>query len=266
MKSERTSVPATHRYITIEEALGATDPEHVSGGSDDSRVIAILNALPMIPGAFDDEVAAFAQRLPSLFTDVDSITITPTDSTYPEPRPSERHQRKKRRRSDWKKKAVTTDTATVRNGALNTWVVAEPGQGGEIVMPCPGNAGEPIATVTFYPPPGVSLGNDTIESLPAVMNFITFVLTDLQARCWFLESRHLPTIEQIAAKIADDAELTEQDYCVLRLILKGATYNEAARELGLSVETVKKHMKKIYDRTNTMGLANLFGRYASTQM
>lgn len=263
MKSERTSVPATHSYITIEEALGATDPGHVSGESDDNRVITILNALPMIPGAFDDEVAAFAQRLPSLFTDVGSVTITPTDSTCPAPGPSEHRQRPKRRRSDWKKKAVTAGTATMRNGSLDTWVVAEPGQGGEIAMPCPGNAGEPIATVTFYPLPGIPLGNDTIESLPAVMNFIAFVLTDLRARCWFLESRNLPTIEHIAAKIVDDAELTEQDHCVLRLILKGATYNEAARELGLSVETIKKHMKKIYDRTNTMGLANLFGRYAS---
>lgn len=49
-------------------------------------------------------------------------------------------------------------------------------------------------------------------------------------------------------KKGDDYKLTEREKDVLQLMMKGYTYNMAAAELFVSLETIRSHIKKIYEK------------------
>ena len=44
--------------------------------------------------------------------------------------------------------------------------------------------------------------------------------------------------------------LTEREKEVLQLLATGLTYGKIARELGVSPETIKMHLKKVYRKLN----------------
>jgi len=58
--------------------------------------------------------------------------------------------------------------------------------------------------------------------------------------------------------------LTPQEQKIVKIVLKGITYNEAANVLNISVNTLKTHMKNIFNKCNVnskVELANKFHMY-----
>lgn len=60
---------------------------------------------------------------------------------------------------------------------------------------------------------------------------------------------HREVADEIAQHIADDP-LTDREIEVLKLIANGRGNKQVAQELGVSEETVKAHLKVIYDKLN----------------
>lgn len=56
------------------------------------------------------------------------------------------------------------------------------------------------------------------------------------------------------------ASLSERELDVLRLLVKGLTNGEMAHELGISIETVRKHVSHALEKTGTTTRAGLVGR------
>jgi DNA-binding NarL/FixJ family response regulator len=54
--------------------------------------------------------------------------------------------------------------------------------------------------------------------------------------------------------------LTERELGVVMLLVKGLTNAEMAGELGISVETVRKHVSNALEKTETKTRAGLVGR------
>lgn len=63
------------------------------------------------------------------------------------------------------------------------------------------------------------------------------------------------------------ANLTPREQEIIRLLAKGYLYKEIADQLSLSVETVRTHFHRIYDKlhvhTRTEAVMKLYGRDAS---
>lgn len=55
--------------------------------------------------------------------------------------------------------------------------------------------------------------------------------------------------------------LTRADSAVLALLLSGFSYKTTADKLEITIDTVKKHVKKIYNRASVNSLSELWARY-----
>lgn len=250
-------------YITIEQAIEAAADKPVELALD-PHWIELLNSLPMVPQRIEEAVAVFAGHLPVLFTDVERAEIELQSAAFPSPRPTRRASNGRRRRTRGGLQESSHLSYKTRVPPVRT-VVAEATNAHENIEVLILENEEPLAVVTLYAANDSTISDATKAVVVDVMNFVALVLSDCRARCSFQDNQPLPTIDELIGQIGDDADLTEQDCNVLNLLMRGATYIEAAHELSLSVETVKKHMKKIYDRTRTDGLSKLFARYASAQ-
>jgi RNA polymerase sigma factor (sigma-70 family) len=64
-----------------------------------------------------------------------------------------------------------------------------------------------------------------------------------------------------------DANLTPREQEIIRLLAKGYLYKEIADQLDLSVETVRTHLHRTYEKlhvhTRTEAVMKLYGRYAA---
>jgi len=64
-----------------------------------------------------------------------------------------------------------------------------------------------------------------------------------------------------------DAKLTPREQEIVRLLAKGYLYKEIAEQLGLSVETVRTHLHRIYEKlhvhTRTEAVMKLYGKGVS---
>jgi DNA-binding NarL/FixJ family response regulator len=56
---------------------------------------------------------------------------------------------------------------------------------------------------------------------------------------------------------AAQLDLTEREHAVLRCLVRGRTYQEAADELGVSLDTVRSHVRRVYGKlqVHTVGAA-----------
>jgi len=72
------------------------------------------------------------------------------------------------------------------------------------------------------------------------------------------------TFRRPARREAGEEDLTPREQQIIRLLAKGYLYKEIADQLGLSVETVRTHLHRIYDKlhvhTRTEAVMKLFGR------
>jgi DNA-binding CsgD family transcriptional regulator len=59
--------------------------------------------------------------------------------------------------------------------------------------------------------------------------------------------------------------LSKRELDVLRLLVKGLTNSQIAEELGISIETVRKHVSRAFEKTGTKTRAGLVGRALGRQ-
>jgi DNA-binding NarL/FixJ family response regulator len=75
--------------------------------------------------------------------------------------------------------------------------------------------------------------------------------------------RVVETFQRPAPAAAPEADLTPRELEVIRLLARGFLYKEIADQLGLSVETVRTHLHRIYDklhvRTRTEAVMKVYG-------
>ena len=55
--------------------------------------------------------------------------------------------------------------------------------------------------------------------------------------------------------------LSAEDQFILTLLLSGYSYKQTAETMGVTIDTVKKHMKKVYSRAGVGSLAELWTKY-----
>lgn len=61
-------------------------------------------------------------------------------------------------------------------------------------------------------------------------------------------------------RVRTGLDLTEREVQVLRALVEGLTYRQAADRLGVSVETVRSHVKAVYRKLQVHGVAEAVGR------
>ncbi len=102
----------------------------------------------------------------------------------------------------------------------------------------------------------------TLAAFEALEPFLVFALTDLVARYNYAKpiSR---VFRDVLRAIGETARLTSRELEVLTLHMFGRKYDEIARRLYISIDTVKKHVKKIHRKTGARSATELFARYFS---
>ena len=90
--------------------------------------------------------------------------------------------------------------------------------------------------------------------------FVTFVFTDLVAR--YASTKPIRKVfKDVVEAIAIERHLTEREEHVLKHHLLGRKYSEIKDELFISIDTVKKHVKRIHRKTGARSATELFARY-----
>jgi len=100
----------------------------------------------------------------------------------------------------------------------------------------------------------------TLEAMKGLEPFLLFALSDLVAR--YCYDRPIDRAFQNSLnELAWETKLTRRELQVLTLHLFGRRYDEIARQLYISIDTVKKHVKKIHRKTGARSSTELFARY-----
>lgn len=104
------------------------------------------------------------------------------------------------------------------------------------------------------------IGSHTVELMGQLEPFLRFALTDLVARyCYTKPISRL--FHEVLAAIAAEKRLTNREMEVLTMHMCGRKYVEIADRLYISIDTVKKHVKKIHRKTGARSATELFARY-----
>ncbi len=78
----------------------------------------------------------------------------------------------------------------------------------------------------------------------------------------FVDSRVSPLLLDVFRDETNNYTLTNQENAVLKLALKGLSNREIARNLVISLPTVKYHLKNIYKKTNVANRKQLIALFA----
>lgn len=90
--------------------------------------------------------------------------------------------------------------------------------------------------------------------------FMTFALTDFVAR--YASAKPMRKVfRDVVEAIAIERKLTDREQDVLKHHLLGRKYAEIKDELFISIDTVKKHVKRIHRKTGARSATELFARY-----
>lgn len=104
----------------------------------------------------------------------------------------------------------------------------------------------------------------TIATLAKLRPFVTYMFSN----CIFRNRVKYPEsliVGELVSEMNSTPKYSEQDTSVLTLLLYGYSYKEAAASLDISIDTVKKHVKKVYSREKVGSLAELWAKYVTLQ-
>lgn len=100
----------------------------------------------------------------------------------------------------------------------------------------------------------------TLDAMKALEPFIVFAMSDLVTRHNY--SKPIDRVfGDIMREVAAEARLSTQDVRILTLMLMGLSYKQVADRMELSIDTIRKHTKRIYRKTRTGSLPELFAKY-----
>jgi DNA-binding CsgD family transcriptional regulator len=95
--------------------------------------------------------------------------------------------------------------------------------------------------------------------------FLIFALSDLVTRHYYAKPIDR-VFTDILRELSLDSGLSTQDIRILSLMLLGYSYKQVADRMELSIDTIRKHMKRIYRKTRTGSLAELFAKYFTPRL
>ncbi|HVZ38530.1 MAG TPA: LuxR C-terminal-related transcriptional regulator [Candidatus Kapabacteria bacterium] len=98
------------------------------------------------------------------------------------------------------------------------------------------------------------------EAMQALEPFIIFALSDVVTRHHY-EKPIDRVFSEILMQVARESNLSTQDIRILTLMLMGLSYKQVADRMELSIDTIRKHTKRIYRKTRTGSLPELFAKY-----
>lgn len=104
--------------------------------------------------------------------------------------------------------------------------------------------------------------NATMHALQAFMNF---VLSDLVTRNYYFRPINR-VFYDILLGLIKEAGLSMQDVRILSYMLLGYSYKQVGDRMKVTIDTVRKHMKRIYRKTKTGSLAELFAKYFTPRL
>lgn len=105
----------------------------------------------------------------------------------------------------------------------------------------------------------------TLEAMASLEPFIVFALSDLVTRHYYAKPIDR-VFGEILTELGREAGLSSQDNRILSLMLLGYSYKQVADRMELSIDTIRKHMKRIYRKTRTGSLAELFAKYFTPRL
>lgn len=107
----------------------------------------------------------------------------------------------------------------------------------------------------------------SLSTLALLANLKTFIVY-LFSNCIIRHQVKYPETRltgDIISKIGSAPKYSDQDTSILTLLLYGYSYKEAAASLDISIDTVKKHVKKIYSHERVGSLSELWAKYITFQ-
>jgi DNA-binding CsgD family transcriptional regulator len=100
----------------------------------------------------------------------------------------------------------------------------------------------------------------SIMLMEKLQSFITFLLSDFAAR--YQAAKPVEHVFDMALqRLTNERGLTIQERRITILQLLGLSYEEMATTLSISLNTVRYHLRSIYQKTGTHSLAELFAKY-----
>lgn len=106
------------------------------------------------------------------------------------------------------------------------------------------------------------ISDRTLDAMESMRPFLIFALSDLVARhnC----AKPISDLfHDVLRHIAWETKLTSRELQVLTLHMFGEKYADIAQRLYISIDTVKKHVKKVHRKTGARSATELFARYFS---
>jgi len=109
------------------------------------------------------------------------------------------------------------------------------------------------------------ISDRTLQAMASIEPFIIFALSDLVTRHYYAKPIDR-VFADILTELGREAGLSSQDNRILSLMLLGYSYKQVADRMELSIDTIRKHMKRIYRKTRTGSLAELFAKYFTPRL
>lgn len=105
----------------------------------------------------------------------------------------------------------------------------------------------------------------TRAAMKGLEPFIIFAFSDVVTRHHYMQPIDR-VFNSILTEVSRESNLSVQDLRILSLMLMGLSYKQVADRMELSIDTIRKHTKRIYRKTRTGSLPELFAKYFSPRM
>lgn len=105
----------------------------------------------------------------------------------------------------------------------------------------------------------------TRTAMKGMEPFIIFAFSDIVTRHHYMQPIDR-VFNSILNEVSIESNLSVQDLRILSLMLMGLSYKQVADRMELSIDTIRKHTKRIYRKTRTGSLPELFAKYFSPRM
>lgn len=109
------------------------------------------------------------------------------------------------------------------------------------------------------------ISDKTNATMHALQGFMNFALSDLVTRNYYFRPINR-VFYDILLGLVKEAGLSMQDIRILSYMLLGYSYKQVGDRMKVTIDTVRKHMKRIYRKTKTGSLAELFAKYFTPRL
>lgn len=262
----------TERTVSARAKAGAAP---ATGPVMGEHLVQFLNALPMT-GDLVAWINGFREALRKLLLDVDRVAVRVNINCIlnPDERTGTPIVEISQVATDAKRQSDTTISTTPIGLNRSRQMIEDISQMGNDLEEYQApecfdyftDGGSYLGTIILLRDRGKStISERTVTLLRDLEPFIKFALSDLVTRHHYLR----PTdrlFSLILAEVALESNLSTQDIRILALMLMGLSYKQAADKMDLSIDTIRKHTKRIYRKTRTGSLPELFAKYFTPRL